>query len=106
MHLAKRMKGGKLYITFTLRQDDRLGRVISARDMHRKERVIHEQASQTSAEVQERGAGARLLGIDGQGLDGISGLGRRRRNPRASTGQAIRAADPPRAPPARRRLSA
>ncbi|MCP3906399.1 MAG: BrnT family toxin [Oceanicoccus sp.] len=32
-----------LHITFTLRSDDTLIRVISARDMHRKERVIYEQ---------------------------------------------------------------
>ncbi|BAU57824.2 hypothetical protein HH1059_11320 [Halorhodospira halochloris] len=33
-----------LHITFTLRQGGLLIRVISARDMHRKERVIYEQA--------------------------------------------------------------
>ena len=33
-----------LYITFTLRQKGTLIRVISARDMHRKERAIYEQA--------------------------------------------------------------
>ncbi len=32
-----------LHITFTLRSDDTLIRVISARDMHRKERNIYEQ---------------------------------------------------------------
>lgn len=32
-----------LHITFTLRNDDSLIRVISARDMHRKERKIYEQ---------------------------------------------------------------
>ncbi|MBN9249728.1 MAG: hypothetical protein BGO03_17615 [Mesorhizobium sp. 61-13] len=37
--------GRLLHITFTLRQHDRLIRVISARDMHRKERAIYEQAS-------------------------------------------------------------
>ena len=35
-----------LHITFTLRASDTLIRVISARDMHRKERNYHEQASQ------------------------------------------------------------
>ena len=33
-----------LHITFTLRAGETLIRVISARDMHRKERVIYEQA--------------------------------------------------------------
>lgn len=33
-----------LHITFTLRSDNTLIRVISARDMHRKERNIYEQA--------------------------------------------------------------
>lgn len=32
-----------LHITFTLRSDDSLIRIISARDMHRKERKIYEQ---------------------------------------------------------------
>lgn len=34
----------RLHVTFTLRKDRTLIRVISARDMHRKERVIYEQA--------------------------------------------------------------
>ncbi len=34
-----------LHITFTLRHSGQLIRVISARDMHRKERVIYDQAS-------------------------------------------------------------
>lgn len=33
-----------LHVTFTLRSAGRLVRVISARDMHRKEKVIYEQA--------------------------------------------------------------
>ncbi len=33
-----------LHITFTLRSDDTLIRVISARNMHRKERIIYEQS--------------------------------------------------------------
>ncbi len=37
--------GRLLHITFTLRQDLRLIRVISARDMHRKERVIYGKAN-------------------------------------------------------------
>ena len=32
-------------MTFTLRQSGALIRVISARDLHRKERTIHEQAA-------------------------------------------------------------
>jgi uncharacterized protein len=37
--------GRGLHITFTLRQAGTLIRVISARDLHRKERAIYEQAS-------------------------------------------------------------
>lgn len=36
--------GRALHISFTLRAEGRLIRVISARDMHRKERTIYEQA--------------------------------------------------------------
>jgi uncharacterized DUF497 family protein len=43
--LGKTIEGRLLHITFTLRNADQLVRVISARDMHRKERVIYEQAS-------------------------------------------------------------
>jgi len=35
----------KLHIAFTLRQSAQLIRVVSARDMHRKERAIYEQAA-------------------------------------------------------------
>ena len=35
----------KLHITFTLRDADQRIRVISARDMHRKERVVYEKAT-------------------------------------------------------------
>ncbi len=42
--LGKTHQGRRLHITFTLREDGTLIRVISARDMHRKERSIHEQA--------------------------------------------------------------
>ena len=37
--------GRRLHITFTLRQTGQFIRVISARDMHRKERAIYEQAN-------------------------------------------------------------
>jgi uncharacterized DUF497 family protein len=43
--LGTTLEGRRLRLTFTLRNDEQLIRVISARDMHRKERVIHEQAS-------------------------------------------------------------
>ncbi len=43
--LGKTNEGRRLHITFTLRDADQLIRLISARDMHRKERVIYEQAS-------------------------------------------------------------
>ena len=42
--LGKTHAGRNLHITFTLREDGILIRVISARDMHRKERSIYEQA--------------------------------------------------------------
>ena len=43
--LGKTHEGRTLHISVTLRQDCTLIRVISARDMHRKERSIYEQAS-------------------------------------------------------------
>lgn len=42
--LVKTDDGRALHITFTLRQSGLLIRVISARDMHRKERAIYDQA--------------------------------------------------------------
>jgi len=42
--LGKTDDGRALHITFTLRQSGLLIRVISARDMHRKERAIYEEA--------------------------------------------------------------
>lgn len=44
-HALGRTDGGRLlHLAFTLRKAGSLIRVISARDMHRKERVIYEQA--------------------------------------------------------------
>lgn len=43
--LGKTDAGRQLHITFTLRQAGSLIRVISARDMHRKERAIYDQAN-------------------------------------------------------------
>jgi uncharacterized DUF497 family protein len=43
--LGKTNDGRALHITLTLRQSNKLIRVISARDMHRKERTIYEQAA-------------------------------------------------------------
>lgn len=43
--LGKTHEGRILHIAFTLRADGTLIRVISARDMHRKERAIYDQAS-------------------------------------------------------------
>ena len=43
--LGNTNEGRRLHITFTLRDTGKFVRVISARDMHRKERVIYEQAS-------------------------------------------------------------
>ena len=42
--LGKTLDGRALHITFTLRGDGTLIRVISARDMHRKERSVYDQA--------------------------------------------------------------
>jgi hypothetical protein len=41
--LGKTLDGRALHITFTLRGDGTLIRVISARDMHRKEKSVYEQ---------------------------------------------------------------
>lgn len=43
--LGKTDEGRALHITFTLRKAGTTIRVISARDMHRKERAIYDQAS-------------------------------------------------------------
>jgi uncharacterized protein len=43
--LGKTDQGRPLHLTFTLRQAGAKIRVISSRDMHRKERVIYEQAA-------------------------------------------------------------
>jgi uncharacterized DUF497 family protein len=43
--LGKTHEGRRLHISFTLRDGGQFIRVISARDMHRKERAIYEQAS-------------------------------------------------------------
>ena len=43
--LGKTNEGRRLHFTFTLRDSLQFVRVISARDMHRKERMIYEQAS-------------------------------------------------------------
>ncbi len=43
--LGKTDDGRQLHITFTLRRLGELIRVISARDMHRKERSVYEQAN-------------------------------------------------------------
>jgi uncharacterized DUF497 family protein len=42
--LGKAAQNRLLHITFTLRQSGTVVRVISARDMHRKERKAYEQA--------------------------------------------------------------
>lgn len=42
--LGKSDSGRALHVTFTLRGGGKLIRVISARDMHRKERTIYEQS--------------------------------------------------------------
>lgn len=42
--LGQTNDGRRLHVTFTLRRNDTLIRVISARDMHRKERTVYAQA--------------------------------------------------------------
>jgi uncharacterized DUF497 family protein len=42
--LGQTARGRLLHVTFTLRQNETLIRVISARDMNRKERKVYEQA--------------------------------------------------------------
>jgi hypothetical protein len=43
-----------LHITFTLRRNETLIRVISARPMHRKERAVYAEAQEGSSRVQDR----------------------------------------------------
>jgi len=43
--LGKSDENRQLHITFTLRQAGEMIRIISARDMHKKERVIYEKAT-------------------------------------------------------------
>ena len=43
--LGKTNEGRTLHITLTLRESNTLIRVVSARDMHRKERAIYDKAS-------------------------------------------------------------
>ncbi len=46
VHALGKTDGGRtLHITFTLRKAGQLIRVVSARDMHRKERAIYDQAN-------------------------------------------------------------
>ena len=45
--LGKTEAGRLLHVTFTTRAEEKRIRVISARDMHRKERVIYEEKSQS-----------------------------------------------------------
>lgn len=43
--LGETIEGRKLHVTFTLHHDDKKVRIISARDMNRKERAAYEQAT-------------------------------------------------------------
>jgi uncharacterized protein len=43
--LGRTNEGRRLHLSFTLRDAERLIRVISARDLHRKERTVYEQTS-------------------------------------------------------------
>ena len=46
--LGETLEGRRLHVTFTLRGDGTLIRVISAREMHRKERQIYDRKDQGS----------------------------------------------------------
>ena len=47
--LGKTQDGRLFHVTFTLRDGGKLIRVISARDMHRKERIFYGQAKKTDS---------------------------------------------------------
>jgi uncharacterized DUF497 family protein len=49
--LGRTQSGRSLHITFTLRRSNTLVRIISARDMHRKERAHYEQENQDNTGV-------------------------------------------------------
>ena len=49
--LGKTNEHRRLHITFTLRNNGESIRVISARDMHRKERNIYEQTTQNPSKI-------------------------------------------------------
>lgn len=49
--LGRSLDGRRLHVTFTLRENDTLIRVISARDMNRKERAIFSGASDGEEET-------------------------------------------------------
>lgn len=51
--LGKTEAGRLLHLTFTLRGEITLLRVISARPMHKKERMIYAQAIEKDSEIQE-----------------------------------------------------
>jgi len=53
--LGRTDTGRLLHVTFTLRNDGRLIRIISARAMNRKERVRYDQEIEDDSEVPERG---------------------------------------------------
>ena len=46
--LGKTLEGRLLHISFTLRFGGRKIRIISARDMHRKERILYEKSAKTN----------------------------------------------------------
>jgi len=54
-HLFGKTNGARLlHITFTLRFGERKNRVISAREMHRKERKIYEEKTQNHPKIKNR----------------------------------------------------
>ncbi len=52
--LGRADDGRQLHVTFTLRGGGTLLRIISARDMHRRERRIYEQAFKANSEIPRR----------------------------------------------------
>ena len=59
--LGRTDAGRLLHISFTLRRNGKLIRVISARTMQRKKRLRYEQEAQVDSEISERSGRAALL---------------------------------------------
>ena len=60
--LGRSGDGRLLHVSFTVRGSGTRIRVISARPVHRKERVIYEKASQAGSQIPFHNGGAKVLG--------------------------------------------